>query len=74
MAMRKKSWNELSARQQKLVVVGGAIEIAATAWALADLSRRPAHEVNGSKALWALGCFVQPVGPLLYLTVGRRTA
>jgi hypothetical protein len=29
--------------------------------------------VRGPKGLWALGCFVQPVGPIAYLTLGRRS-
>ena len=37
-----------------------------------DLVRRPASEVRGSKFLWAIGCFVQPIGSPLYLVVGRR--
>ncbi len=43
-----------------------------TAVALRDLARRPAEGVRGPKALWAVACFVQPVGPVAYLAVGRR--
>lgn len=43
-----------------------------TAAALVDLARGPAAEVRGRKWLWALGCFVQPVGPVAYLILGRR--
>jgi hypothetical protein len=49
-----------------------AVEIALTATALVDLARRPARQVRGPKQLWLLGCFVQPVGPLAYLALGRR--
>ena len=48
------------------------IELALTATALVDLVRRPAAEVRGPKGLWALGVFVQPVGPIGYLTCGRH--
>jgi hypothetical protein len=48
------------------------VETAFTATALVDLARRPARQVRGPKQLWLLGCFVQPVGPLAYLTLGRR--
>ncbi len=53
------------------IVAGAAIEVALTTAALVDLARRPAEQVRGPKALWALGCVVQPVGPIAYLTVGR---
>jgi hypothetical protein len=68
----KKKWSDLSDRQRAFVVVGGAVEVVLTAVALADLARRPSEQVKGSKALWALGCFVQPIGPITYLTLGRR--
>jgi hypothetical protein len=41
--------------------------------ALRDLARRPKERVRGPKAVWALGCFVQPLGPVAYLVVGRRS-
>lgn len=53
------------------IVAGAAIEVALTTAALVDLARRPAEQVRGPKALWALGCVVQPVGPIAYLTIGR---
>ena len=67
-----KKWDEFTGTQQTAIVVLGVIEVALTAAALLDLSRRPREEVRGPKALWALGVFVQPVGPIAYLTVGRR--
>ena len=53
-------------------MAGAAVEVVLTTVALVDLARRPAAQVRGNKALWALGCFIQPVGPVAYLTVGRR--
>jgi hypothetical protein len=70
----RKNWNELTGTQQKLVVAVSAVELVLTATALLDLARRPAWQVRGPKPLWALGCFVQPVGPIAYLAWGRRTA
>lgn len=58
--------------QRTAVVVGAAVELVLTTMALVDLARRPRAEVRGPKALWAVGCFVQPVGPIAYLAVGRR--
>jgi hypothetical protein len=55
-----------------VVVVASAIELALTALALVDLSRRPKALVRGPKRRWAVACFVQPVGPIAYLLFGRR--
>jgi hypothetical protein len=70
----KRSWDDLSPRQRTAIVVGGAVEVVLTTVALTDLARRPAEQVRGPKLLWAAGCFVQPVGPVAYLMLGRRTA
>lgn len=69
---QKKSWQDLTPTQQKTLVVLGAVESVLTTWALVDLKRRPAEQVRGPKRLWALGSFVQPVGPVAYLLWGRR--
>lgn len=68
----KKRWSELSGTQQAAILVAASIELALTATALVDLVRRPGAEVRGPKVLWGLGVFVQPVGPIAYLTLGRR--
>lgn len=70
--MTKKSWSDLTAGQQRLVMATGAAEAIVTGAALRDLARRPADSVRGPKALWGAACFVQPVGPLAYYVVGRR--
>ena len=49
-----------------------AVEVVLTTTALVDLARRPAAQVRGPKAAWALASFVQPVGPIAYLALGRR--
>lgn len=58
--------------QRRLITVGVALEVALTTIALVDLVRRPSEEVRGPKVLWALGCVVQPIGPMIYLAFGRR--
>lgn len=68
----RRRWEDLSQGQRTAVVVGAAVELVLTAVALNDLARRPASQVRGPKALWAMGCFVQPVGPIAYLLVARR--
>jgi hypothetical protein len=67
-----KRWADLTSAQQTGIVVLGTLEVVLTGRALLDLARRPAAEVRGRKALWALGCLVQPLGPVAYLAFGRR--
>ena len=69
---QRKRWSELSPAARTAIVVGAFAEAVVTAIALQDLVRRPASKVRGSKFLWAIGCFVQPIGSPLYLVVGRR--
>ena len=70
----KKRWSDFSSRQQTALVLGASAELIMTTIALGDLVRRPARQVRGSKLLWFLTFFVQPVGPILYFVVGRRHA
>jgi Phospholipase_D-nuclease N-terminal len=69
---KKKRWSDFSPRQQTAIVLGAIAELIVTTIALGDLARRPARQVRGSKLLWLLTFFVQPVGPILYFLVGRR--
>jgi ABC-2 type transport system ATP-binding protein len=57
-----------------LLVVLIAVELALLAWALVDLYRRPAAQVNGgSKIPWLILCLLlQLIGPVLYLAIGRE--
>jgi hypothetical protein len=70
--MQQRRWDEMSSRQKTVILTLVSVEIALTATALVDLARRPAEGVRGPKVAWAIGCFVQPVGPIAYLTLGRR--
>jgi hypothetical protein len=69
----RRRWDDLSRQQRTAIVVGAAVELVLTTVALSDLARRPAAQVRGPKALWAVGCFVQPVGPVAYLLLGRSS-
>ena len=69
---KKKRWSDYSPRQQTAIVLGAIAELILTTIALGDLARRPARQVRGSKLLWLVTVFVQPVGPFLYFLVGRR--
>lgn len=68
--MYRKKWDDLSDRQKAALLVAVSVELSLTATALVDLARRPRELVRGPKTLWLLGCFVQPVGPIAYLTIG----
>ncbi len=70
--MAKKKWSDLSTGQKRVVGVVGVAEVILTAAAWRDLAQRPAAEVRGPRAAWALACLVQPVGPLAYFARGRR--
>ena len=69
----KKHWSEFPKGQRVAIVASAAVEVVLTTAALVDLARRPRTQVRGPKLLWALGCFVQPVGPIAYFTLGRRS-
>lgn len=68
----KKKWSEMSGAERAGALTVGSIELALTAAALADLVTRPAEQVRGGKWPWALGIFVQPIGPIAYLVWGRH--
>jgi hypothetical protein len=74
MQANKKKWSDLTRNQQSLVIVGGAVEAILTAAALVSLAKRPRSGVRGPKALWVASLIVQPVGPLAYFALGRRSA
>lgn len=69
-----KKWDELSKGQRAaaLTLMSVQLSLAASAWA--DLATRPANQVNGSKAKWALVIAVNFVGPVLYFTKGRKAS
>ncbi len=68
----KRKWSDLSSGAKALAIVGSIIELALTATALRDLRGRDRDAVRGPKWLWRLAAFVQPVGPITYLLLGRR--
>jgi invasion protein IalB len=69
---RKKSWRDLSRRQQLSVLAYAAGQLTLLAAALTDLKKRPAGQVKGSKGAWAAACFVNYLGPLAYFLFGRK--
>ena len=71
-----KKWSDLTARQKAPLVLRGIIQLALLAAALADIHRRPAEEIKGSKWVWSAVAFVNfmGIGPIAYFTFGRRRA
>jgi hypothetical protein len=69
---KKRSWSDFSPRQRTAIALCAITELIMTIIAFRDLARRPAAKVRGWKPLWVVTCLVQPVGPVLYLLVGRR--
>jgi hypothetical protein len=70
-----KKWNELSPRARRFILVGGACEGLLKLAALADLKRRPATEIRGSKKRWTAALvLINSVGavPIAYFIRGRR--
>ena len=72
--MTRRSWSDLTPRQQTAVLVLGSVQLSLAATAWADLARRPADEVNGSKLRWALIIAINFLGPVAYFRWGRRHA
>ena len=70
--MAKRRWADLTPGQRAGVLVLGSIQLSLAATAWTDLARRPARQVNGAKALWAMVIAVNFVGPLAYFRWGRR--
>jgi hypothetical protein len=71
-----KKWSDLTAREKAPFVLRGIIQFALLAAALADIYRRPAEEIKGSKWLWSAAVFVNfmGIGPIAYFAFGRRRA
>ena len=73
--MRTKKWSELTPRTRRVIVVAGVFEGVLKLAALADLVRRPATQIRGSKAAWAGAVtFINALGavPIAYFAWGRR--
>jgi hypothetical protein len=71
----RRRWSDLSERQRRLIVLGGALDAILRLAALVDLRRRPVEEVRGSKRVWAAAvAVVNSAGmvPTAYFLLGRR--
>jgi len=69
---KKKKWSEMSGPAKAGTIVVGLIQFSLLIAALADIRKRPAEEINGSKALWTGLVFINTVGPIAYFVKGRK--
>lgn len=71
-----KKWSDLTAREKAPFMVRGIIQFALLTAALADIYRRPAEEIKGSKWVWSAVAFVNfmGIGPIAYFLFGRKRA
>jgi phospholipase D-like protein len=71
---RNKKWSDLTARQKAPFVLQGVVQFALLAAALADIYRRPAEEIRGSKWPWVAAAFANfmGIGPIAYFLFGRK--
>ena len=72
--MARKQWSDLTSGQRTAYLVAGCVQLSLAATAWADLARRPASQVRGSKAMWAAIIAINFVGPLAYFTRGRKVS
>ncbi|MEJ7816109.1 MAG: PLD nuclease N-terminal domain-containing protein [Rubrobacter sp.] len=71
---RNKKWSDLTPRQKAPFVLRWIVQMALLVAALADIYRRPAEEINGSKWLWSVVALVNfmGIGPIAYFAFGRK--
>ncbi|MEI6776701.1 MAG: PLD nuclease N-terminal domain-containing protein [Chloroflexales bacterium] len=70
--MPRTQWIDLPPAQRRMILALASLQISLLGAALWDICRRPAEQINGSKAAWAAASFVNFVGPLAYFVWGRR--
>jgi hypothetical protein len=67
-------WHDLSPRTRRLLIAGAGVEGILKVAALADMRRRPADQIRGSKWVWGPAMVINSAGaiPLAYFAFGRR--
>lgn len=71
---RNKKWRDLTTTEKAPLVLRGIVQFALLVAALADIYRRPAEGIRGSKWLWSAVAFVNfmGIGPIAYFLFGRK--
>lgn len=70
--MRKRGWDNLSEGQKRGVGLLGLVQFGLLLFALLDWFRRPDDQIRGRKKLWFPVLFVNFIGPISYLAIGRQ--
>ncbi|MCB5273953.1 hypothetical protein BJG92_01479 [Arthrobacter sp. SO5] len=71
---QQKTWKELSPIGKVGTITAAVVQLSLLIAAQKDISRRPAEQIRGSKALWRMATLVNFVGPGSYFTFGiKRT-
>jgi hypothetical protein len=68
---KKKTWKELSPMARFGTVMAAAVQLSLLIAAQRDISRRPAEQIRGSKALWRMFTLINFIGPCSYFAFGR---
>jgi len=55
-----------------LNIVQGIVNMALIIWAVRDIRRRDASEINGNRKIWLVAAFAPPIGPIAYFLFGRK--
>ncbi|MCU1531667.1 MAG: hypothetical protein JWO49_1238 [Arthrobacter sp.] len=69
---KKKSLKELSPKARFGTLAAAAVQLSLLIAAQRDISRRPADEIRGSKALWRAATLINFIGPGGYFAFGRK--
>jgi hypothetical protein len=69
---KKKTWKEMPPMARFGILVAAAVQLSLLVAAQRDISRRPAEQIRGSKAMWRMVTLVNFVGPGSYFVFGRK--
>ncbi|WP_427004617.1 PLDc N-terminal domain-containing protein [Pseudarthrobacter sp. H2] len=69
---KKKSWKELSPMARFGTVAAAIVQLSLLIAAQRDISRRPAEQIRGSKAVWRAVTLINFIGPGSYFAFGRK--
>ena len=70
--MAHKKWRDMSTAQKTRIVLQPLVHLGLLAAVLLDIRRRAPNRIRGSKRLWRIAAFVQPIGPISYVLFGRK--
>ena len=72
MNARKKAWKDLSPTAKLGTITAAMVQLSLLVAAQTDITRRPADQIRGSKAMWRVATLVNFVGPGTYFTFGVK--